>query len=652
MLPDELISEILAPALSISDEDFASTASVSPFSTYSESTSAYLLVCKSWLRVATPLLYNVVVKLRIEGAFYTLPLHTVFKYTPNVAHIYLSLDIYAYDTVVGLCKGLPLIHPTRLIIRDANGRKNKSTNKLWEVLEGCIPNWTKLSILDISSFQYSRKFDAERLFKSLATARKLHTVVVSGPDFVDKVYGALKDCPLTRIRINKAHGVTWRYAASAEITNAAAKSLVEYVQDEPTPPAPVPTVNQIQSVSLSKSPVTPIFPENRHVPDPVFHRILYFAMSVPELENDSAPTKLSPRVPLLLVSKRFLRLGLGHYFSHPVLKTTEHLNSLRNSLSKNNKSRLGSKVRSLTILWKPYCGSHTSKYRTHVSRFWVALSTILEKLPSLIRLSSTLTEMPWTTFVSTVQLASATLREVSVYVEKPNDDADPSIFSELDQCRMLTWISKTKFKETVVVDADALSNLEELHILSSDVSFVDLLTCINLDSLSRVVLKEGGGLGGSFASFFWMHGGKLRELELTMPELVALPKNIFAQCPRLETLCVSWPAAADVRDLALPNGTLRPPQVYPSLVKLRLNPRIGSKVKSVSPWYGFFDDFAQHVSLLLPNLKEIEMAYCVWPINERDIQKSGWVRWAEMLLDEKVQLVDKQGKGWRRRLTL
>ncbi|KAJ7896796.1 hypothetical protein B0H14DRAFT_2233645, partial [Mycena olivaceomarginata] len=60
-LPDEIISEILSPALKVSDEVFSHTSRVSPFSKYSEFTSAYLLVCKSWLRIATPLLYNVVI---------------------------------------------------------------------------------------------------------------------------------------------------------------------------------------------------------------------------------------------------------------------------------------------------------------------------------------------------------------------------------------------------------------------------------------------------------------------------------------------------------------------------------------------------------------------------------------------------------------
>ncbi|KAJ7119063.1 hypothetical protein C8R44DRAFT_922983 [Mycena epipterygia] len=63
-LPDEIISEILSPALKVSDEVFSDTSDVSPFATYSESRSAYLLVCKAWLRVANTMLSSSAQKLR------------------------------------------------------------------------------------------------------------------------------------------------------------------------------------------------------------------------------------------------------------------------------------------------------------------------------------------------------------------------------------------------------------------------------------------------------------------------------------------------------------------------------------------------------------------------------------------------------------
>ncbi|KAJ7273939.1 hypothetical protein C8J57DRAFT_1314068 [Mycena rebaudengoi] len=56
-LPDEILSEILTPSLSVSDTDFSDTSLDSPFASYSgHSASAFLLVSKSWLRVSTPLL--------------------------------------------------------------------------------------------------------------------------------------------------------------------------------------------------------------------------------------------------------------------------------------------------------------------------------------------------------------------------------------------------------------------------------------------------------------------------------------------------------------------------------------------------------------------------------------------------------------------
>ncbi|KAJ7366537.1 hypothetical protein DFH08DRAFT_834733 [Mycena albidolilacea] len=51
-----------------------------------------------------------------------------------------------------------------------------------------------------------------------------------------------------------------------------------------------------------------------------------------------------------------------------------------------------------------------------------------------------------------------------------------------------------------------------------------------------------------------------------------------------------------------------------------------------------------------PALRQIEHADCYWPITERDISRSQWVRWAESLLERNIQLVDRKGTHWRPRL--
>jgi len=60
-LPDEILKEILYPVLQVDDHSFSDTSAKSPFSLMNYSNSEILVVCKRWLRVATPLLYNVVI---------------------------------------------------------------------------------------------------------------------------------------------------------------------------------------------------------------------------------------------------------------------------------------------------------------------------------------------------------------------------------------------------------------------------------------------------------------------------------------------------------------------------------------------------------------------------------------------------------------
>ncbi|KAJ6509686.1 hypothetical protein DFH09DRAFT_942372 [Mycena vulgaris] len=171
ILPDEILSEILSPALKVPDDLFSDTSEVSPFADYSPSTSAYLLVCKDWLRVSTPLLYNVVVlrskaqanalekvlrsnrqfgrfikKLRVEGG-YGMAMHAILKSAPNITDIVLSLSIWLSDDTLGLCKGLPLIDPHRVIVVAPvleKPLKNKHLAALMKVLFSSIHTWDKL----------------------------------------------------------------------------------------------------------------------------------------------------------------------------------------------------------------------------------------------------------------------------------------------------------------------------------------------------------------------------------------------------------------------------------------------------------------------------------------------------------------------------
>ncbi len=175
-LPDEILKEILSPALQIPDQSFASidVDGPSPFAKYERSTSAYLLVCKDWLRVATPLLYNVVVlrskaqiqalawalnstpglgvfikKLRIESG-YNYALSRVFQAAKNLTDLCLSFEIYSQDNASGICRGLALVQPRRVILYDPVKRAgpwNQNFFSLTDTLNRVIPTWIHLVCL-------------------------------------------------------------------------------------------------------------------------------------------------------------------------------------------------------------------------------------------------------------------------------------------------------------------------------------------------------------------------------------------------------------------------------------------------------------------------------------------------------------------------
>jgi hypothetical protein len=185
-IPDELILEILSPGLRVPEATFSDTASISPAAALARSSrprnamhdsdpvkstvssSAVLLVCKAWLRVATPLLYHVIVirskaqaraleaalhdnpdlgkfirRLRLEGGFGA-SMQKILNHAGNITDIFISLEIHASDSTAGLAYGLSCINPTRLILADKGERGNKQVMKLLDSLMKCATTWTKL----------------------------------------------------------------------------------------------------------------------------------------------------------------------------------------------------------------------------------------------------------------------------------------------------------------------------------------------------------------------------------------------------------------------------------------------------------------------------------------------------------------------------
>ncbi|KZV93000.1 hypothetical protein EXIGLDRAFT_768440 [Exidia glandulosa HHB12029] len=197
-LADELIKEILTPPLLVPDDLFADGGcTTSPFSRATWSASNVLLVCKRWMRVATPALYHTVVirstaqaqalaaaltrnpefgtyvrKLRVEGAFGE-GLGKVALFCPNITDFCCSLSIWADSgSVGGLLKVLSAINPRRvfLTLMPEDSIKNKKHTAVVEKLCSCIPLWTNLEVFCFSGEPGESSVKDVRFHPSLATA--------------------------------------------------------------------------------------------------------------------------------------------------------------------------------------------------------------------------------------------------------------------------------------------------------------------------------------------------------------------------------------------------------------------------------------------------------------------------------------------------
>ncbi|KAJ7213486.1 hypothetical protein GGX14DRAFT_696819 [Mycena pura] len=668
-LPDEIISEILSPALKVADDLFADTSEVSPFADYSESTSAYLLVCKSWLRVATPLLYNVVVlrskaqakaleralagnkhlgqlikKLRVEGG-YGQPMHTILKCASNVSDLCLTFEIFSSDSTEGLCKGLDLTNPTCLIVRDVRYKllKNKMVTKLVRAVAAAIPKWDRLCVLYWPYDVTGRRLEITR---ALVQAKRLHTIVIPYAAPARIVWNHFKECPLRRIQV-KHPGDPDIQEWNAEIPELAA--LLKYGYDVPQDSSDVELLHFAPALNPFFNPMSAA---STDVQDTVWSRVLFFAMCVPELAADLARHDIPLRFPLLLISKKFHTLGLPHYYAHIVLKTVMSAELLESALSR--QPTLGPQIRTICAI-RGMLAPNSAK----------PILTILSKTSGLVRFTSPMLKdhdddfddiddyddgeiflaihysISWMAFDTMTRTSGASLRECSVRI-KTQQNVSPTVFSRLVELRKMEWRCRTTFVCDATTPVTALPKMSHLVAGNSDESF---LTALSLMMCCRPCgALRYDAMTAQAKIFLRVHGNKLSELEIPISSLKEFGVNVLDLCPNVCTLSLLWRGNDFLNEKTFLSRT---PAASLTKMKMLL----------------LSDDFwekdartrcQQSIATLpqksLPNLREVWMSAFRWPTNERDIAKDHWIRIAESLLERGVDLTDRTGKKWRPRL--
>ncbi|KAJ7719979.1 hypothetical protein B0H14DRAFT_3009367 [Mycena olivaceomarginata] len=688
-VPDEIISEILSlSAIKISDDDFSNTEAESPFASISESTSAYLLVSKDWLRVATPLLYSVVI---IRSSAQAQALEVALKSNKDLGAFIKKLRLCASpsggtDKVSGLCQGLDSINPIRLFIRDMNNPGNNKQNlQLADKLVERIPLWQRLKTIDVP---YTYVWPVRRCGKicdALMTSPSLEEVVIPFMFELPEFLFDLQHKPsLKTIKIK--YPLT--YPDSVELEESLdddpdLKRLLRFtIFGGSVDPGIAPPSNP-SFVPMESAP--------QEVQDKIWERVLYFALRMEELDvyassdvhvavpNDSDHYDYSDDLePLLmsdsmLVSKRFNRLSAPFLYRHADLVNPGDLSRFAAVLSGDR--TIAKHVRSLAFTYEAMLPSMPDddlldfsqemkegchhKLRSDAEDLLLSILPFLDGLVSFTDGSTNTSYpphlqsneglvLPWTALRTLATAAGANLLRLCVGVIPPSEIQSPLVLEPFLALRSLEWQCSVEFgldPAEPTLAPEALANLECLSLVEYHPSFMGVLAAAELPALRRVYFHAS--IAPTVKRFFERHGGKLTEVRLGAHDPGEV--NVLDACPTLPRLiCGSYgnfgkPSEAK----SLPSvELLTPSKPHLHLTKLILDAYFADhrKEKTMGPFLGSLD------TALLPALREIQVPILRWPTTEREISKSPWIQCAEKLLSRGIALQDANGKHWTPRL--
>ncbi|KAJ6516602.1 hypothetical protein C8R47DRAFT_1087799 [Mycena vitilis] len=675
-LPDEIISEILLPALKVSDQMFSDTSSTSPFASASVSSSAALLVCKAWLRVSTPLLYHVVVirskaqaralqnclrgnpdlgrfvkMLRVEGGFGP-AMQEILQNSPNITDIFLSLQIHASDSTDGLVGGLQYINPSRIIIFDHANRqvqlKNKQVQGLIGALEARAPKWSNLNTL---SLPYSTVTESARqsLISTLCACSTLRTL--SFPFLSRSQFKYLVDISrlpsLETIQIRTPASKAHEKVVASISKDPRLLSLVRWLDE----PEVMPRNNETVFLQPSDPSFRPMASAPLEIVESVWSRSLEFAM----LSFDAGFRRASDvdstssnhigvyhdRLQFLFVSKMFNRLAIPHLYRHIAFPGWGPLHALASRLAAT--PSLGVHVRSIAIRWDPFGPK-------------VDLSSIFCHTPQLETLVghkgffSNSPTISWTTLEALGQIGGASLRELTGFQYVVADDSVPSspaVFGRFTALRSLDWTVGYRsvtdvpfFDPDAAAPTDGLPALECLRAGSS--AGLELFARMDLPSLRRVDLDLSEYRDPAFLQ---KHGLKLEELKIKETD-VRGTASILTLCPGISVLsCTVHPQSGN--DFG--SNHLAPGFQHGCLATLIVDKdALSNKLKDQQDW----KEFTDRLNLAyFPSLSEIRvMAISEWPTTEHAISKSMWVKLAEKLLPRGIHVTTASGVRWHPRL--
>ncbi|TFK45963.1 hypothetical protein OE88DRAFT_1688491 [Heliocybe sulcata] len=721
-LPDEIVNEILKPVLRVPDEVFCDTSPRS-FNFKGEiSTSAILLVCKQWLRVSTPLLFEVVIlrsngqakvlarvlktnkqfgqfirMLRVEGG-YGMAVNTIITAAPRIKDIFITLALRSPDNTQGLCKALPTINPCRLILHESLDLRKPLVNapitQLTDSLCECIKSkWTNLRVCYVpyaqGSYYTLPRARASLLANALRQSESLEEIVFSGLSS----YTHYVASHTTTLEAFAANPHLQRILLMASSADADARGMTQHLPRMPNLARLIqfqaPLTGGAQDKEIDDSGWTAksyahLKSVSEDVQSQIWSRILWFAMEAETTQafiNDSLTDRGGnlrrlnrKRLNFLLISKQIQRAALPVLYRYAPIRSVAKLRSFWGELCLH--PQLAAEVRFLDFENYISAEAWPDEYEDPTDGDEEPEKDVVEDLLSLTNnlqrlcisaggyMSFCRLRLTWTAFEMLRYAAGGSLLVLhGAEVKAPDDIQEFSFFNGFTAIRSLEWRSKTSFLyDDDVGQATCLSSLEEIILADYHETMIDALSKLDLPSLTTVSFRARSfGTRPSVMPIFTSHGYKILRVKLVSGHAV-LP-DLLSLCENLEELMIetligsSYPQKEEILDHihAGESNSLKKiiiksdcddtwlhEERYKSMTE-------NGDAKYISKtWAPVFNNLALDS---LPALREIQLLWNIWPINQRAYSKSPWIKWASDLKTAwNVDLTDVAGKPWTGRL--
>ncbi|OSC97772.1 hypothetical protein PYCCODRAFT_1461708 [Trametes coccinea BRFM310] len=649
-LPNEVLERIVDYAVSVPTATFEAWREPATYATTIPSNAPDVLtVSKRWHDLGIPHLYEAAIlrtpqqaegfaaalqnprmrpfrlgqrlrRLRIENGYNHLV--KIIKAAPHIEELFLGLTLSNNDTVAGLQRTWKKLKPTRLFLDHLESTLNPQLAlPLVDALAAVLPLWQELKRIDVGP----HVIIFPKLLEPLSKAPGLEYVSLGGRTATLNLDGDV----LLSIAANRRVRVIHIREESQYTTIARLRARPDRVPEKIY-------IGQGKSmVAIMDFPADSVLKEVPgplpELPDKIWERILgyathaagfnYLPMDDELFHRNSWPPVNLTRRNILLVCKRFHRLGLQFMYSIPHFATGADDRTVEAFISKVESSReLAGFVRVLyhsNMSRVSFAAPLTNLVRAHVQ--FEIFPAIAEQTPD-----GTTLALEW----------------MEQILSKP---IPPSAFLKCAHLRSIIFHGGLVNGDCPDELVGALPQLEYLSLDGVDASLLDLFTAMDLPSLRKFEVQEiEPAFLGSLHRLIRKHGSKLRSLML--PSDTDIP-DALRLCPNLIEL--AFPGFS-----SLTSGIVFIEQCesHPSLSRIAIagyDLDMWIDHTKEDRWYAFAQYLCAHRANL-PALEELRVDTIQWPIIEYQSRSALCVFVAHLLRDAGLVLADKSGKRWAR----